>query len=300
MEAIDVRGTRMEKKTSFLCYPDNKVKIGDAFVLSLGTEEPMGGPFLDAIVEGTSLVKRQDMSMRSGPERIGGQTMLPSGRIVLKRFEAVAPGESIIRLSEKQYRTDQPRQTGNVRVLVQSEAETEPVKKSEASGHVMSSVRVPDFFTCFIPEGWQITRNPNADRKIYGISAYKISQAETGGAGLKLTLEFYPQQNEAGYPTADQYAAAMLNETARASKGPRNPASDVEIAGRKAKRFERTIYLKRKTLFFFTRNVELIEEFAVVSGAGGFYVLRSSSPRETIEEAHALFQAMIDTFEPLR
>ena len=105
IEAVDVMGNVRERKVSFRYYPENKVIVGDVFVVSLGTEESEGRPIFDATVDGASIVKRQDLTARPGPEMMGGQMLLASGRTLLNRFEAIAPGEGVIRMSEKQHRT---------------------------------------------------------------------------------------------------------------------------------------------------------------------------------------------------
>ena len=106
IEALDIRGIKRERDLVLQYYPDNRVPLGDEFVLSLGTEEPKGGPFYDAVVEGGSIQRTRNLSQRPGPERMGGQMITPPGKAVLAWFKAVRPGESAIAAMVKQYSTD--------------------------------------------------------------------------------------------------------------------------------------------------------------------------------------------------
>ena len=300
IEGVDVRGIRRKRRVSFRYYPENTVAVGDAFVLPLGAQEPAGGPFFDVKIEGTSLVKRQDLTARPGPVRFGGQTTLSSEKTVLSRFEAVSAGESIIRTSEKQSRTDLPRERSSVRVLVQTPEETAKIAKIQAGGFALKRVRAAGLFTCLVPEGWPIVRNPDGDRKIYGLSTYRLDQGETGGAGLKLVVQFYPRENDAGLRSGDDFITALLNERPGGGDESQGPIYDSEVAARHAKRVERSVYLATKTRLFFTRRLPIVEEYVVVPDERGFYVLMSRAPLEGIQEARSLFNSLVDSFEPLK
>jgi hypothetical protein len=118
IEALDIRGNKREKDLVVHYYPDNRVPLGDEFALSLGTEEPKDGPFYDAVVEGGSIQRTRKLSRRPGPERMGGQMIIPPGKEVLAWFKAVRPGESTIATMVKQYSTDEPLKVESARVAV--------------------------------------------------------------------------------------------------------------------------------------------------------------------------------------
>lgn len=300
MEGTDIRGGRQEKSVPFYYYPDNRVTVGDAFVVSLGDQEPTGRPFFEVEVEGTSVVKGRDLSVRPGPERLGGETAPPSGKTVLSRFEAVAPGESVIRTSEKQHRADRFRERASIRLLVQTRSQAASIDKARAGGFSLKQFHMPGFFTCLVPDGWTTVRNPDEDRGIYGLSTYREGQGETGGTGLKLVVEYYPRDDDAFLPTAGDFISAMREKRPGGRGNEPVVVRDFEVAARPAKRFERDVNLAAKTLFFFTRPVPIREEYVVVPGRTGFYVLRSRAPSQETREARLLFDAMVGSFEPSR
>jgi hypothetical protein len=118
IEALDIRGNERERDLVFQYYPDNRVSLGDEFALSLGLEEPKNGPFYDAVVEGGSIQRTHQLGQRPGPERMGGQMIIPPGKAVLAWFKAVRPGESTIATMVKQYSTDRPIEVERARVAV--------------------------------------------------------------------------------------------------------------------------------------------------------------------------------------
>jgi hypothetical protein len=118
IEALDIRGNKRERDLVFYYYPDNRVPLGDEFALSLGLEEPKNGPFYDAVVEGGSIQRTHQLGQRPGPERMGGQMIVPPGKAVLAWFKAVRPGESTIATMVKQYSTDEPMEVERARVAV--------------------------------------------------------------------------------------------------------------------------------------------------------------------------------------
>jgi hypothetical protein len=118
IEALDIKGNKCEKELVFRYYPDNRVPMGDEFALSLGLEEPKNGPFYDAVIEGESIKRTQRLGLRPGPERMGGQTIVPPGKAVIAWFKAVRSGESTIAITVRQCSTDEPMEVEKARVAV--------------------------------------------------------------------------------------------------------------------------------------------------------------------------------------
>jgi hypothetical protein len=299
LEGTDALGGRTKKSVAFHYYPDNRITVGDTFVLNVGIQEPAGKPYFQVSVEGLSVKKGDEMRGRTCPERLGGETVLPAGKAVLVRFEALAPGESTIRTSEKRHRTDPLRETGSFKVLVQTSAQARRIEKARTGGLTLKWTETPGLFGCLIPEGWVVTRNPGEDRKILGVSVYREGQGDTGGIGPKLVVEFYPPDNGAGLRTAEDFVAAVSEQGRHDREEPPTAARDLEGA-RQEKRFERNVKLAVKTPFFFTRPVRVSEEYTVIPGRTGFYVISSRAPLHERPEMLVLFDAVVGSFEPLR
>ncbi len=134
IEALDIRGNKRQRDLVFHYYPDNRVPLGDEFSLSLGLEEPKNGPFYDAVVEGGSIQRTRRLDQRPGPERMGGQMIIPPGKAVLAWFKAVRPGESTIATMVKQYSTDEPIKVERARVAVYSKASSSETRPGDLLG----------------------------------------------------------------------------------------------------------------------------------------------------------------------
>ncbi len=315
IEAVDIMGTKREKELVLHYYPDNRVPLGDAFALNLGVEESKSGPFYDAVVEGGSLVKKREFNMPPKPERIGSETVMPQGKAVLGWFEAVDRGESVITTRQKQYSTDVPREVGKARLIVYAGP---PRLKT---GQHLEAYTAETLFRCALPEAWQKVRDPDRDRKVYGVAAYQTSREDK--SAMRAFVEFYASDSQAGSLTADDYVERLLQaerpkeqpaavawavkafrgvlervQPGRAPAAPRVVATTV--AGRQGKTVEReTSVLTRQKLVLFKR-LSLAEKFVVVPADAGFYVIGFSGPVTDAEENKDLFEAIIDSFQPLR
>jgi len=326
IEATDIRGDKRQREIKLHYYPENRVGLGDRFVLSLGLGEPKGGPFYDAVVDGGSLAKKEDLSASPGPERMGGQMVFPDGRVALARFQAIAEGESIIRTRERQYLTDLPEEMEHVRVLVGSgevgvkagqapeemeqvrvlagsaearvKAGQAPVKMGEAAGAVLERYAAASLFACALPRGWYTIENPGKDQHIYGVFAYGPALGEQ--AGLKLSVEFYPADNLLGFDSADRFTQDLLKKGLSGRKDSDGAqAGEMTVAGRRAKVLERELGLVAKTAPSFSRT-PVLERVVVVPADKGFYVLQFRAPLEGLPKNGVFFTAVLDSFKPLK
>ena len=310
IEAVDIRGDKRQREITLHYYPENRVRLGDQFVLSLGLGEPKSGPFYDAVVDGGSLVKKEDLSGPPWPERMGGQMVVPGGRVVLARFQAVAEGESIIRTTERQYLTDLPQEMEHVRVLVGSgqarvsrveqahvTVDKTPVKTDEVAGAVLERYAAVKLFACALPKGWYKIENPGRDQHIYGVFAYGPALGEL--SGLKLSVEFYGADNLLGFQTAEGFTQGLLKKGLSGRKDGGQPA-EMTVAGRRAKVLERELGLVAKTAPSFSNRTPVLERVVVVPADGGFYVLQFRAPLEGLPKSGALFTAVLDSFQPLK
>jgi hypothetical protein len=310
IEAVDIRGDRREREIHLHYYPENRVPLGDLFVLSLGLGEPKSGPFYDAVVDGGSLVKKEDLSGPPWPERMGGQLVVPGGRVALARFQAIAEGESIIRTTERQYPTDLPQEMDHVRVLVSRgqarmaadrtpiAAEQVPVKTGEAAGAVFERY-ADNLFACALPKGWYRIENPGKDQHVYGVFAYGPALGEQ--SGLKLSVEFYAADNLLGYQTEEYFTQSLLKK-GFSGRGEREGghSGETTVAGRHAKVLERELGLVAKTAPSFSARTPVVERVVAVPADGGFYVLQFRAPLEGLSKNSAIFAAVLDSFRPLK
>ncbi len=350
IEAVDIMGTKREKALTLHYYPDNRVPVGDAFVLNLGLEESKSGPFYDAVVEGGSLVKKREFTMPPRPERIGGQTVVPEGQAVLAWFEAIDKGEGVITTRQKQYSTDVPREIENTRVAVY--AAPPPLKAIEVAGQSLVPYLAEKLFACVLPDTWQKVQDPDGGRKVYGVAAYETSQEDK--SAMRASIEFYRADSQAGSLTAEEYVKGLLpEEQPKGEPAPLAQASnestlsarlvtvmdksaqvastvktwvvkksqtlrdflegeqpgeapaaarvlETTVAGRQSKTVEREVSVVTGRRLFLPKKILLAEKFVVIPADAGFYVIGFTAPAADAQKSRDLFEAIIDSFQPLR
>ncbi|OPY59876.1 MAG: hypothetical protein A4E57_04637 [Syntrophorhabdaceae bacterium PtaU1.Bin034] len=272
--------------------------MGDTFVLSLGVEESRNGPFYDAVVLGKSIVKKGDFGLPPEPERMGGHIVIPTGQNMFARFMATAPGDGSITIREKQGRTDTPHEIEKIALKVFGTASIGALQ--ELGGNALQLYSAGDYFTCATPSNWYRITDPAGNRKIFGVSAYETGQDDR--LSVKMSIEFYPPDNALGYRTADEFIRSQLRKGAlRAKSGMPDNVFETTVAGRKARTFERDIFIVGKTAtLFFSKKVPLVERFIVVPATAGFYVLEFRTPLNDFAKNDQLFNAIINSFVPLR
>ncbi len=288
ISAVDIYGVKQEKERVFYRYPDNKVNVGDTFTLCLGTEESRGGPFYDATVEGTSIVRKEALKLTPGPERMGGTTVVPPGHVVAVRFAAVKSGESTIRTKEKQRLTDLPNDIDKLVVAVGGRA--------DGPGFRAEAYSAADFFKCELPKGWTKVVDPGRSRKVYGITAYEGNREDR--LALKVSVEYYAPGNRAGYTSAEDYGVKLLRSGYRLRSAAKTGAA--VLAGRPVKVFEREVSIVIKTKIFFSKNIPLIEKAVVLPSKTGFYVLEFRTPVDEAQKNQEAFDTVLNSFEPLK
>jgi hypothetical protein len=292
VEGVDIQGSRRKREISLHYYPDNRVRLGDAFVLNLGLEDAKNGPFYEAVVEGASLVKEEDFSGPPGPERIGGRLLVPEGKTVLARFLAVKPGMSIIRTREKQHAIDVPQEFDSVRVIVPGPPAG--IRAGEVEGSILETYSARDLFTCSLPRGWYRAEDLKGNRRIYGVSTYKPVTGEE--PGVKLSMEFYSPDSRLGRETAEEFCRGLLKGAPSGRKGGSGRISELTVAGRRAVVVERDVPGAPEE----TAPQRMRERFVVIPAEEGFYVLQFRASPEGLSRHGALFAAIIDSFRPLR
>lgn len=283
ISAVDIYGVKQEKERVFYRYPDNKINVGDTFILCLGTEESRGGPFYDADVEGASVVKKDALKLIPGPERMGGITVVPPGHVVAFRFAAVKSGESTIRTKERQRTTDLPNDIDRVVVAV------------SGHGFKAEAYSASDFFKCELPKGWLKVIDPGRSRKIYGIAAYEGNRDDR--LALKVSVDYYAPGNQPGYTSAEDFGVKLLRSGYRLRSAAKTGGMP---AGKPAKVFEREVSIVIKTKIFFSKNVPLVEKAVVLPAKAGFYVLEFRTPMDEAQKNQEVFDAVLNSFEPLK
>ena len=171
-------------------------------------EDPKSGPYHDVTVEGASLVKTGETGIRPGPERMGGQTVVPPGKVVLAWFKAVGPGETAIATKVKQYATDDPKEVERARVAVYYSATAGLSEAENALG--LQKYVVKNLFTCGIPGEWVKAENPDGENNVVGVSAYEKSPQDMPAA--RVSIAFYSPDSAAGKTGAQAYIDALMKE----------------------------------------------------------------------------------------
>lgn len=330
IEALDVKGAKFEKELVMQYYPENRVPIGDEFAVSLGMEDPKSGPYHDVTVEGASLVKTGETGIRPGPERMGGQTVVPPGKVVLAWFKAVGPGETAIATKVKQYATDDPKEVERARVAVYYSATAGLSEAENALG--LQKYVVKNLFTCGIPGEWVKAENPDGENNVVGVSAYEKSPQDMPAA--RVSIAFYSPDSAAGKTGAQAYIDALMKEV-QPEKRSDDPAlinwilkayDEVEkrvweavekwqpeqsvppvmklmeatIAGRQARVVERNAFFVKSKMIVFKSRIPVAERFVVIPADAGFYVLSFSTPASDAEKNRELFATIAGSFRPLK
>jgi hypothetical protein len=328
IEAVDTNGSKRQKELVFHYYPDSRIPLGDEFVLNLGLEETENGPFLDAVVEGGSVLKTGEFGQRPGPERMGGQTIIPAGQTILASFRAVGTGESTIATILKQYAMDEPTEVEKARVAVYA-FPTAAGRHEATKVTGLENYMAQDLFTCAIPGAWLKIENPEGDKGVYGVAAYRTSPQDASAASV--SVEFYGPESSTGALGAAWYIESLLigeqqkkspslaawavkayedmQKTFRGvfQKGraertipPAARLTETTVAGRRAKIVERDVSLVRRRALLFTSRTSFMERFVVVPAAAGFYVIGFSTPASEAQKNQDLFAAITKSFKPLK
>jgi len=329
IEAVDIKGAKQKREIVFQYYPENRVPMGDEFAIKLGLEEPQNGPFHEVAVQGKSILETHEVGLRPGPERMGGQTVVPPGKVLLAWFKAVRPGGSDIATKVKQYAADNAKEIEKAHVAVYATA-GELSETESALG--MERYLAQDLFACALPGAWVKAENPDSEKSIFGVSLYEKSPQDWSAA--RVSIEFYSPNSDAGKAGAQGYIDGLLKE-GQPERGleertliawvlkafddvgkkvksilhngepektlpPVARLMDATIGGKQAKVVERDAFFVETKAVVLRNRVPLIERFVVVPAEAGFYVLSFTSPASGAEKNRELFTAIQASFTPLK
>ncbi len=158
-------------------------------------------------------------------------------------------------------------------------------------------------FQCRIPADWSVDYPgfglSEEEKKVYGVT---LTGPQNDGPLSPIISVYYYAPGNLLHNTMDVYirrhTASNLNfETEGKAYG---KVSEVEIAGRKAKIFERTDIRLVGGRVLNPTKVPVYEKFVTVSAKSGegFYVLRLSVPVRIKDEYPALFEETVKSFLP--